>query len=46
MSAKNEIMNHSEKDLQSMMRDPRYWRDKDLSFIEKVTKTFERLYNK
>jgi len=31
-------------DLQSMMRDPKYWRDKDPSFIAKVTEGFQRLY--
>ena len=31
-------------DLQSMMRDPRYWKDKDPAFIEKVTQGFEKLY--
>jgi hypothetical protein len=33
-----------EKDLHSMMRDPRYWRDKDASFIAKVTDGFEKIY--
>lgn len=32
-------------DLQSMMRDPKYWRDKDPSFIAKVTEGFQRLYS-
>ncbi len=36
--------NSSEKDLQSMMRDPKYWRDKDPSFVAKVTEGFQRLY--
>lgn len=31
-------------DLQSMMRDPKYWRDKDPSFVAKVTEGFQRLY--
>lgn len=35
-----------EKELQSMMRDPKYWRDKDPAFIDKVTKGFQALYNK
>lgn len=34
-----------EKKLISMMRDPKYWREKDPSFVEKVTKGFEGLYN-
>ncbi len=33
-----------EKDLQSMMRDPRYWRDKDPAFVEKVTEGFQTMY--
>lgn len=33
-----------ENDLQAMIRDPKYWRDKDAAFIEKVSKGFERLY--
>ncbi len=35
-----------EKELSSMMRDPRYWRDKDPSFVAKVTQGFETLYGK
>lgn len=34
-----------EDDLKSMMRDPRYWRDKDPSHVAKVTQGFERLYS-
>jgi len=33
-----------ELDLQSMMRDPKYWRDQDPSFISKVTEGFHKLY--
>ena len=36
----------AEMDLQSMMRDPKYWRDKDPSFVAKVTEGFERMYGK
>lgn len=32
------------KDLNSMMRDPRYWRDKDPAFVEKVTQGFKAMY--
>lgn len=32
-------------DLQSMMRDPKYWKEKDPSFIAKVTEGFQRLYS-
>lgn len=34
----------AEKDLQSMMNDPKYWRDKDPSFIAKVTDGFKNIY--
>ena len=35
-----------EMDLQSMMRDPKYWRDQDPSFVNKVTEGFQKLYGK
>lgn len=35
---------NSEQDLQSMMRDPKYWRDKDPAFIAKVTEGFKQIY--
>ena len=35
----------AELDLQSMMRDPKYWRDKDPSFIAKVTEGFQKIYS-
>lgn len=31
-------------ELQYMMRDPKYWRDQDPSFIAKVTEGFQKLY--
>jgi hypothetical protein len=34
----------SEADLQKLMRDPKYWRDKDASTIAKVTDGFKQLY--
>lgn len=34
----------TEQDLQTMMRDPRYWRDRDPAHISKVTQGFSRLY--
>jgi hypothetical protein len=40
----NTSQSSGEQDLQSMMRDPKYWRDKDPSFIAKVTEGFQRLY--
>ncbi|MCB1591845.1 MAG: hypothetical protein KDI90_05280 [Alphaproteobacteria bacterium] len=33
-----------DRELSSMMRDPRYWRDRDPAFIEKVTEGFKKLY--
>lgn len=33
-----------EAELNSMMRDPKYWRDKDPAYIAKVTQGFESLY--
>ncbi|NCT40932.1 MAG: hypothetical protein GW778_04645 [Alphaproteobacteria bacterium] len=32
------------EDLQSMMRDPKYWRDKDPAFVKKVTEGFQTIY--
>jgi NAD-dependent DNA ligase len=31
-------------ELKSMMRDPKYWRDKDPAFVAKVTDGFKRIY--
>lgn len=33
-----------EQDLQSMMRDPKYWRDKDPAYVAKVTEGFKSMY--
>ncbi len=33
-----------EKDLQSMMRDPKYWRDRDPAYVAKVTEGFKKMY--
>lgn len=33
-----------ENDLHSMIKNPKYWRDKDPSFVAKVTEGFHRLY--
>ena len=38
------VSSNAEKDLQSMMNDPKYWRDKDPSYIAKVTEGFKNLY--
>jgi hypothetical protein len=34
----------SEEDLHKMMRDPRYWRDRDPALLAKVTEGFRQLY--
>ncbi len=36
----------NDAELSSMMRDPRYWRDKDPAFIAKVTAGFQNLYGR
>ena len=38
--------NSGENDLHAMMQNPKYWRDKDPSFVAKVTQGFEKLYTK
>lgn len=42
VEAESQSMN--EGDLKSMMRDPKYWRQKDPAFVSKVTDGFKRLY--
>lgn len=34
----------TENSLRKMMEDPRYWRDKDQSYVAKITQGFEKLY--
>lgn len=34
----------TEASLRKMMEDPRYWRDKDASYVSKITRGFEKLY--
>lgn len=36
----------SESELAAMMRDPRYWRDRDPALIDQVTAGYRRLYSK
>ncbi len=43
-SAGVEVLN--EETLTKMMQDPRYWQTKDSDYIAKITKGFERLYDK
>ncbi len=33
-----------ENGLRTMMRDPRYWKDRDPSFVAQVTESFEKMY--
>ncbi len=35
----------TEGELKQMMRDPRYWRDRDASFVERVREGFRQLYD-
>jgi hypothetical protein len=44
MADKNVNGSHAGKDLESMMRDPKYWKDKDPAFIAKVTDGFKNMY--
>ena len=37
---------NNESDIYAMMKNPRYWRDKDPSFVAQVTAGFEKLYSK
>lgn len=34
----------TESDLRQMMRDPRYWRDQEPGYVEKIREGFQRLY--
>jgi len=43
-ASSNKGSRDGELELQSMMRDPKYWRDQDPSFVAKVTEGFQRLY--
>jgi hypothetical protein len=36
----------TETKLQEMMRDPKYWREKNPAFIDEVTKGFQKIYGK
>jgi hypothetical protein len=42
---KNTVGNLSDKDLRSMMRDPKYWRDKDPEYVRKIEIGFKKLYS-
>ena len=34
----------TEESLKKMMEDPRYWRDHDKAYVNKITRGFEKLY--
>lgn len=40
----DDVLSGNEGDLRVLMRDPRYWREKDPSFVAMVTDGFRRLY--
>ncbi len=44
VQAEREGATVSDGDLNAMMRDPRYYRDRDPAFVAKVTEGFQRLY--
>jgi hypothetical protein len=35
-----------ERKLQKMMRDPKYWKERDPSFVAEVTEQFKKLYDR
>jgi hypothetical protein len=43
-TAADKPSNTGEKEIQSMMRDPKYWRDRDPAFVAKVTEGFKKMY--
>ena len=42
---KNSVQNLTDAQLRSMMRDPKYWRDKDAEYIRKIENGFKKLYS-
>ena len=42
---KNENENITDSDLRRMMRDPKYWRDKDPEYVRKIENGFKKLYS-
>ncbi len=42
---KNASSNLSDSDLRSMMRDPKYWRDRDPEYVRKIESGFKKLYS-
>ncbi len=45
-NSSNSASSVNDAELSSMMRDPRYWKQKDPAFIAKVTQGFQNLYGK
>ena len=35
----------NEKELRAMMKDPKYWRDRDPSLVKKITDGFKEIYS-
>lgn len=42
---KNAVGNLSDDDLRRMMRDPKYWREKDPEYVRKIETGFKKLYS-
>ncbi len=42
---KNATQNFTEQDLKNMMRDPKYWREKDAEYVRKIENGFKKLYS-
>ena len=45
-NSSNSAVSVNDAELSSMMRDPKYWKQKDPAFIAKVTQGFQNLYSK
>ena len=46
LTDKNTSENLTDEDLRNMMKDPKYWRDKDSEYIRKIENGFKKLYSK
>ena len=44
--SENAAAENGEQELSAMMRDPKYWREKDPAFVARVTEGFKNLYGK
>ena len=45
LTDKNATENLSDDMLRNMMRDPKYWRDKDPEYVRKIENGFKKLYS-